>query len=301
MHIETTTRCTLACPGCPRTVISDKLGSFPKQDLALEDLKFFLNCKTGHQLPKLCLEGNHGDPIYYPGLFELIDQFRDNKIYTVVTNGSYRDQKFWNELADRLTINDLVIFSIDGLEHNNHVYRRNSDWQSIMLGIDTLVNRGIPVGWKTLIFNYNYQEINQIQEFAESRGAKFVSETTSRFGDETLRPPEPMVETFREYSNEIKNIVKIEPQCGQHKKEYISADGYYWPCCWVSSAFTLYKSQLWKDRKLWRIKGQTLDIMRDQLAHWVDQLNQNPNSADVVCRMMCREGNPEFPNDHGLT
>lgn len=297
MHIETTTRCTLACPGCPRTLIP----SVSKNDLILDDLVFFLNCKSGNTLDNLYLEGNHGDPIYYPALLELIDKFRTTKRFTIVTNGSHRNQNFWKQLAARLTPNDLVIFSIDGLEHNNHLYRRNSNWASIMVGLDTMVKSGVQVGWKTIIFDYNYKEIDQIQKFAESCGAKFVSQTTSRFGDESLRPPTQIVDVTREYNEDTNKVSKLTPQCQSHAKEYVSADGYYWPCCWISSMFTLPNSALWKEREKWRIKDRKLDDMRAQLADWTVQLQKNPIQADVVCKMMCKPSNEVWPVNHGLT
>jgi MoaA/NifB/PqqE/SkfB family radical SAM enzyme len=301
MHIETTTRCTLACPGCPRTEIADKLGAFPKRDLVVEDLVNFLDCDSGQQIKSLLLEGNHGDPIYYPDLIKLIDAFRSTKTFTIVTNGSHRDAKFWHTLASKLTPADLIIFSIDGLEHNNHLYRKNSNWASIMLGLDIMTKSGVQVGWKTLIFDYNHSEIDQIRTFAESRGAKFVSESTARFGDESLRPPEQFVELNRDYQSTIKKNIDIHPQCDNHEKEYISADGYYWPCCWVSSAFTLYKSQLWKDRQNWTMTGNTLDTLRKRLDNWVDNIVADPDNADIVCKLNCKPENPKFPINHGLT
>jgi MoaA/NifB/PqqE/SkfB family radical SAM enzyme len=301
MHIETTTRCTLACPACPRTVIADKLGTFPKQDLVIDDLVTFLDCDSGKKVNSFYLEGNHGDSIYYPNLIKLIDVFRSTKTFTIVTNGSYRNETFWHTLASRLTSEDLIIFSIDGLEHNNHLYRKNSDWESIMLGLDIMVASGVQVGWKTLLFNYNYLEVDQIQKFAEARGAKFISETTARFGNDSLRPPEQFIELNKDYQSAIKQNININPQCNNHEKEYISADGHYWPCCWVSSAFTMYKSQLWKDRQNWTIKGNNLDIMRERLDSWVDKIVSNTDDADIACKMHCKPENPKVPKKHGLT
>ena len=170
-----------------------------------------------------------------------------------------------------------------------------------MLGLKIMKQSKAQVGWKTLIFDYNYNEIDQIRDFAESQGVKFISQTTSRFGNDSLRPPENLVDKTREYSDDTQNINLLKPQCQSHAKEYISADGYYWPCCWVSSAFTLYKTQLWKDRQQWSTTGKTLDIMREHLADWTDQLQKNAETADVVCKMMCKTNNKTWPVNHGLT
>lgn len=298
MHIETTTRCTLACPGCPRTYIADKLGHFHKHDLVLEDLVRFLDCNDGYKVNHLLLEGNHGDPIYYNRLFDLIDSFRDRVKFTIVTNGSYKDAKFWNELSSRLTDQDWIIFSIDGLEHNNHLYRRNSDWTSTIQAVQTVSKYPVKLGWKTLVFDYNYREIDQIQTLAESYGAKFISERTARFGDDSLRPPDELVDSNVVYYPTTESITEIDPHCNNYAKEYIAADGFYWPCCWISSAFTLYKSDLWKNRSRWSIKNCTLTEMRQRLDQWISEMRSCP---DTVCKMMCKQGNNKALPNHGLT
>ena len=298
MHLELTSRCTLKCPACPRTVISDRIGFFPKIDLDLDEFSKFIDCDAGKQIDNFLLEGNHGDPIYYPQLLKFIDQFRANKTFTIVTNGSFRDEDFWHNIGSSLTDRDWVIFSIDGLPETNHLYRKNSDWKSIHLGLTVLKKYPVNVGWKTIIFNHNYQQLDQIKSLAQEYNAHFVSETTSRFGDESLRPPESLVENFREYNKQSTELIKqIYPQCTNHQKEYISADGFYWPCCWISSAFTLYKSELWKNREQWRIKNHTLDQLRNCQTLWLNNMQDNP---DTVCKMMCKPGNPVFPVNHGV-
>ena len=55
-----------------------------------------------------------------------------------MTNGANQTKKFWQNLSARLTEEDTVEFSIDGLEDTNHLYRKNSNWQSIMTGLDII-------------------------------------------------------------------------------------------------------------------------------------------------------------------
>ena len=293
MHVELTSRCILSCPGCPRTALIDRLGSFPKQDLDLDQFAQFVDTDAGRAISGFLLEGNHGDPIYYPQLLDFVDRFRAHKSYVIVTNGARRDSEFWHALASRLTDQDRIIFSIDGLPENNHVYRRNTDWDSIEQALQILQTYPVQVTWKTIVFSYNYDQLDQIRSLAESFGADFVSQTTSRFGDESLRPPQHLIEDFREYKPATESVTEIRPQCVKHATEYVSADGYYWPCCWVSSAFTLYKSQLWAQRDQWRIQDRTVDQLRQQLELWIPGMQSDP---DVVCRMLCRPENPPFPS-----
>jgi MoaA/NifB/PqqE/SkfB family radical SAM enzyme len=287
MHIEPTSRCTLACPACPRTWFSDKFNrSFPKQDLDLNQLERFLDCRSGENVSTMMLNGNHGDPIYYPHLLNLIQKFR-SKSFKISTNGSYQKPEFWYQLADNLTINDTVFFSIDGLEHNNHLYRKNSNWNSIMQGLDIMTKSSCRVVWKTLIFSYNAGELDQIRSMAESRGALFMAEPTSRFGFDWLKPQEHQIDQSRLYEKS-RDVVEIDPQCSV--QEYISADGYFWPCCLISSMFSLHKTKLWKQRSEWSITSQNLDQARIRLENWKQEILNNPQDADVICKMNCKPG-----------
>lgn len=288
MHLEPTSRCTLACPACPRTWFSDTFKrAFPKQDLDLDYLVRFLDCESGHNIDHFMLNGNHGDPIYYPQLFDLIDQFRSSKTFQISTNGSFQTLDFWEKLRDKLQAQDTVYFSIDGLEHNNHLYRRNADWNSIIQAIDIMRQGSARLVCKTLVFAYNINELDNIKEFAYSKNMEFVSETTSRFGDDKLKPDEAHVDISRLYEYN-QTVTTLNPQCST--QEYISADGYYWPCCWITSYRTLHQTELWKQRDRWSIRVQNLDQARQHLLHWKQTIIDAPNLAHSVCKMNCKPG-----------
>ena len=115
LHIETTTRCILACPACPRTTWYDILKKpVKKEDLDIDLLEKFLDCPGGEKINHFILCGDYGDSIYYPDLFKLIKRFRDRVAFEIVTNGSRQTEKFWNTLAGLMTEKDTIIFSIDG-------------------------------------------------------------------------------------------------------------------------------------------------------------------------------------------
>lgn len=288
MHIEPTSRCTLSCPACPRTWFIDKFNRpFPKQDLDINQLVRFLDCSEGHKIDHFMLNGNHGDPIYYPHLFELIDQFRKTKTFKISTNGSYQTKDFWTQLRNILTEKDTVYFSIDGLAHNNHLYRKNSNWESIEQGIDIMRHGPARLVCKTLIFSYNLDELDKIKDFSVTKGMDFISEYTSRFGDDTLIPNSEQIDKARMYETNIDTNL-IAPQCST--QEYISADGYYWPCCLITSYFTLFQTTLWKKKELWSIHNQTLDQARHQLNLWKQQILDDPSHAHAVCKMNCKPG-----------
>jgi MoaA/NifB/PqqE/SkfB family radical SAM enzyme len=299
LHIELTNRCVLECPACPRTQWKNILKRpVEKADLDMHALEKFLDCAGGQKISKFLLCGDYGDSIYYPELFVFLKKFRNTKSFEIVTNGSRRDTKFWNQLVDILDERDTIVFSIDGLEDTNHIYRVNSDWDSIMLGLDLVAKSKVNVQWKTIIFNYNYKDLAKIKELAEIKGAVFRAEKTHRFGNDLLMPPETFVETnhlFQEKYTNVNDDIVVEPQCNQEKT--ITCDGYLFPCDWIRNPRTLYKSQLWKQHSRWleklNIKNTDFDQATEVVKDWANfvrtsSLEKN-GFVDVLCKMKCRE------------
>lgn len=297
LHIELTNRCTLECPACPRTTWKDILKKpIKKADLNIDQFEKFLDCESGHQINKFDLCGDYGDSIYYPNLIEFIKRFRTKK-FNIFTNGSYRDEKFWNELAVNLTDQDTVIFAIDGLKDTNHLYRKNSDWDSIMLGLDIIAKSPAKVIWKTIVFSFNYDKLDQIKDLAESLGAEFTVEKTHRFGSEKLKPPIELIDTQFLFKTDYttNEPLIIEPRC--LKEKVITCDGYFLPCDWIRNPQTFFKSDLWKQKTIWYEQMDISKINYEQglklIEQWSNLVKQKgidggPN-LDVLCKMKCRE------------
>jgi MoaA/NifB/PqqE/SkfB family radical SAM enzyme len=158
LHIEPSSRCTLACPQCPRTISVD--------DIKLEDCDIDSVVKLIKEKKHVIMCGNHGDPIYHPKFHELISSMRASNPQLSIgmhTNGAFRSTDWWKKTASILDQRDRIIFSIDGLPSNNHLYRVNSKWESIENGIRTLVeyNPDIKIIWKWILFKYNQNDINE--------------------------------------------------------------------------------------------------------------------------------------------
>jgi MoaA/NifB/PqqE/SkfB family radical SAM enzyme len=300
MHIETTTRCILACPACPRTNWHDITKKpVAKQDLDIDVLEKFLDCDSGNQVNHFWLCGDYGDSIYYPDLFELIKRFRNKVRFTIVTNGSRQTEIFWNTLASLVTDKDCIIFSIDGLEDTNHLYRINSDWPSIMMGLDIMVKSPAQVHWKTIIFKFNYNKLAEMKTFANDKGAIWHAEKTHRYGNADLESPQEFVEVNHVFQDKFvsNEQIEIEPRC-EKEAALVSASGYFYPCAYIRNPKTFYKSQLWKQKDRWlekvNMKHNNYDQALVAVRDWANYVKQNglsdPVKVDTICKMLCRKG-----------
>jgi hypothetical protein len=275
----------LACPACPRTWFSEKFNRpFPKFDLDNRALSQFLMCDAGKKINHFLLEGNHGDSIYYPKLFEFMDYWRASKSFTIVTAGSNRSEQWWRDFSSKLTDKDVIIFSIDGDASTNHLYRTNSDWTSVINGLKIAAQSPAKVVWRTILFKTNEHQIDALKQLAEQYGAdEFVLELTHRFGDDEKFKPNKFVDFDVELAD------NISAKCKDYKMLYISAEGYIAPCCWAVSYFTLHQTEFWKEKEKWSMNNTTLDqfINEESLITFIKKTEDNYNSAYSVCKQNC--------------
>lgn len=297
LDIELTSRCVLECPACPRTAWKDLTKRpIPKRDQKIEDLVKFLDCPGGEAVDLLSLCGDYGDVIYYPQLIDFIKTFR-KKRFRLHTNGSHQPREFWEKLCNELTEEDEFVFAIDGLEDTNHLYRKNSKWESVMQAVDIVSQSPAKMKWQTIIFNFNESRLSEIKDLANSKGADWFSIRTHRYGDDNLIPTvEVNVDkqfTYKPEYNE-NDSMEIVPMCDS--KKTVSSDGIFYPCCWITHPSTLYTSELWKNKEQWlnrlKIKNITLDQGNEIVQEWSNHVIQRglEGSAEVVCKMKCRKG-----------
>ena len=288
----------MECPACPRTTWKEiTKRPITKSDLSIDAFERFIDCAAGQKIETLLLCGDYGDCIYYPELFAFIKRFRHKK-FNLRTNGSRRTKEFWLQLAELMTKDDTIVFGIDGLEDTNHIYRKNADWSSIMMGLDIMVKSPAKVRWQTIAFEFNQNSFQDIKTFAESKGAEFFAIKTHRYGDNELMPDAKLMEKNYAWQDSFsKNEpIVIEPQCDRSK--VITSEGYYLPCDWIRNPRTFYKSDLWKNKTEWLDKMSIDKINLDQGNELINQWKQlviekgrtGSPRLDHLCKMLCRQG-----------
>jgi hypothetical protein len=93
------------------------------------------------------------------------------------TNGGMRNPEWWARLGavfakrSQLAMDCWrIIFSIDGLEDTNHLYRRNVKWDNLMANAKAFIDAGGKAVWEFLIFEHNEHQIEAARSLSEELG-----------------------------------------------------------------------------------------------------------------------------------
>ncbi len=168
-HLELSSKCTLKCLRCPRTL---EPGKYKVTEMSLDFVRKILPPEKLFYVKKILLNGGQGDPVYCRDFIKIIKYFKEtnpNVRLAITTNGSYKKKDWWEETAGVLQPNDTITFSVDGWDQkSNGQYRVGSDFESIIEGIRTLrrCNRKIYIVWSTIIFKFNQARLNDIRNLA---------------------------------------------------------------------------------------------------------------------------------------
>lgn len=289
-HIEPTNICTLKCPGCARTQFIDKWPrNWANHSLDIDKVLTFLDIDLTDKEILLC--GNYGDPIYHPDFLNFVKQLkaRGSQI-AIITNGSYKKQEWWEELVGLLSSNDTITFSIDGVAENFTEYRINADWQSILTGMKVVAQANCHSVWKYIPFAFNQDSIEQAKKLSEDIGIKqFQIDPSDRF-DKTTEHLIPVTDLLGpRYSQQTdwkaqKFNAGVNPKCHRQVEHFITAEGFYSPCCYVADHRFYYKTLFGKNKKDFNIKETTLSqiLALEQTVDFYQNLETQP-----ACQYSC--------------
>lgn len=283
-HIELTNICTLKCPECERTKLINQYPKFwQNHSITLQDLQNFLNIDLKGLHFLLC--GQYGDPIYHPQCLEIVSWLKQQGASIMIhTNGSYKDSAWWHDLGKLLDGNDTVVFSIDGHPDNFTEYRVNADWPSIKTAIETLSNYDVKTQWKYIIFNYNENTVDSTMALAKNMGVnQFVKEYSDRFDDVgTLKPNVQYIDPRFFTKDKISDNIK--PRCTDGRQHYISADGYYMPCCHMGTKPVWFKTEFGQSKEQYCIRNFTFTELLTRTQSFYQTLSDKPL---FICQRTC--------------
>jgi MoaA/NifB/PqqE/SkfB family radical SAM enzyme len=235
LHLESTNACNAACPQCAREIDPgfDKKNT---QHLTLHQIQQLFTVDQIQQLDKMFMCGNYGDPAAGCHTLEIFQYFRSvNPGITLGmnTNGGLRGTDWWRRLAAILNqTKDYVIWSIDGLEDTNHIYRINVNWKKLIENARAFIQAGGNAHWDMLIFKHNEHQIIDAENLAKSLGFRwFRGKVSRRFASSPitfLKPP-------KTYEGPTVISGKIHCQALDESSVYLSAQGKLYPCCWLGN------------------------------------------------------------------
>jgi len=186
VHLEMTDACNAACPMCARNINGGEDNpQLPNTELRIDDVKKIFKPEFIAQLERMYMCGNYGDPIAARDTLEAFAYFREHNpkmMLSMHTNGSAKRPEWWAELAATIGRKGYVVFSLDGLEDTNHLYRQNTVWSKIMENAQSFINAGGRARWDYIVFNHNEHQVEEAEALANKMGfERFQFKKSARF------------------------------------------------------------------------------------------------------------------------
>lgn len=186
IHLEMTDACNAACPMCARNINGGEDNpQLPGTELSINDIKRIFKPEFIAQLERMYMCGNYGDPIAARDTLETFAYFREHNpkmMLSMHTNGSAKRPEWWAELAQTIGRKGYVVFSLDGLEDTNHLYRQNTVWSKIMSNAQAFIDAGGRARWDYIVFAHNEHQVEQAESLATTMGfERFQYKKSARF------------------------------------------------------------------------------------------------------------------------
>lgn len=190
VHLEVTERCNASCPQCARNINGGEVNpQLHDAELTLDDVKTILKPDFIKQLKRLYMCGNYGDPISAKDTLEIFEYIRSNNATMQLsfhTNASAKTPEWWSRLPAAMGKSHYVVFSVDGLEDTNHLYRQGTVWKKIMENAEAFIQAGGRARWDYIVFGHNEHQVEEARALAEKMGfEKFNVKKSNRFFSNT--------------------------------------------------------------------------------------------------------------------
>ena len=186
LHLETSSVCNAACPMCPREIDPGFNKDTDAVSLSLSQIKNLFDDDFIGELDSMFMCGNYGDPASAPeclDIFRYFKQVNPNIVLGMHSNASLRNKKWWSELGSILNGDlDYCFFSIDGLKDTNHIYRVNTNFDTIIENAKSFIGAGGRAYWEYLVFEHNEHQVEEARQLASELGfIDFREKVSMRF------------------------------------------------------------------------------------------------------------------------
>jgi sulfatase maturation enzyme AslB (radical SAM superfamily) len=232
LHLEPTDVCQVACPLCARET-DPEFNKKLQHHLTIPHIQKHVSDRVVKGLDKVFMCGNYGDPAAGKYTLDIYRWFRNlnpNITLGMNTNGALQTTFYWHELGRLFNQSrDYVVFSIDGLEDTNPVYRVNSNWKKLMANVEAYISAGGSAHWDMLVYKHNQHQVDACEQLARDMGFSWFRAKVSK------RPLTDRLESPIGWMRPVVNRGPIKCHVLQEKSLYIDAQGRSSPCCWLGS------------------------------------------------------------------
>ena len=270
IHLEVTTHCNAGCPQCPRNIDGGARNpNMPLAQLYLADIERIFPRADFPNLRRIQVCGNYGDAVMARDFLEIARYLKS--LYpgislSLATNGSLRPIAWWRALAAHI---DHCVFGIDGLADTHALYRRGTDFDTVLANAGAYIAAGGRAEWAYLIFRHNQHQVDDAFRLAKELGFDtFSAKATSRFyrdgakaTSNPVRSAAGEVEYALEASDDARlanteldrldamllgdaekfaayiTNTRIDCKAVSRGKLYISGEGHVFPCCWLGNIY----------------------------------------------------------------
>jgi MoaA/NifB/PqqE/SkfB family radical SAM enzyme len=261
VHLEISSRCNAACPDCPRNFFGVNIvDNYPQCDLSLEQIQRIFPGDFVRQLESILICGNYGDFVTARDGTECVEYFyRENPDLhiNISTNASARPD-IWSTLGKTAV---EIQFRLDGLRDTHHLYRVNTDWDTVIVNAGSFIAAGGRATWHMIVFDHNRHQIDDCRAMSQQLGFHRFKLTQQ---DPGMRNRLPVFDRDRKlryviggYDSDTDfeylrfhhfardhwqdaeySVPADRVQCkaigdGRDHSVYIASNGEVYPCCWL--------------------------------------------------------------------
>jgi sulfatase maturation enzyme AslB (radical SAM superfamily) len=235
LHVEPTDVCQAACPACARETDS-AFDKATQHHLTMSQILHHYSADQIRHMHKMFMCGVYGDPAAGKHTMAIYQEFRSinpNITLGMNTNGALQNTTWWQDLGRLFQQReDYVVFSIDGLEDTNHLYRRGVNWNKLMANAEAYISTGARAHWDMLVYKHNEHQVRACETMARQMGFSWFRVKVSR------RPLVAGLQQPVHWQAPAIQAGRIDCQALAQRSAYLDARGNCWPCCWLADGTT---------------------------------------------------------------
>jgi MoaA/NifB/PqqE/SkfB family radical SAM enzyme len=183
VHMELSTICNAACPGCQRFESNSPIvkSSLVERSVSIDEFKSWFDIQFLKQVKYWTFCGTYGDPLAAKDIYKILEYIcqNSNSDIQLNTNGGLRTEDLFKQIGTLFAnkpagVRREITFSIDGLKDTNHIYRRNVSWDKVWKNLMAYVSTGADATWDYLQFKHNAHQVAIAKDIAREHKISFL-------------------------------------------------------------------------------------------------------------------------------